>query len=149
MKGRAEIAVDYFEKGFTCTQAVLVSFADVLKINKKELLRISSGFGGGMGKLQKTCGAISGAVMVISAIYGYSEKKDIAKKKAVYDEVREFTNRFMQSQNHTNCIDLLACDLNTAAGIAEFKEKNMEKTVCTELVADSVKILEQMMRGKI
>ena len=67
---RSEIALDYFSKGFNCAQSVLISCADILKIEEEKALRIASGFGGGMGGMQETCGAVTGAFMVIGYLKG-------------------------------------------------------------------------------
>ena len=75
MTTRTEKAAETFNTGCNCAQAVLSSFDDILNKEKDELLAVSSGFGGGMGKLQNTCGAVTGAFMVFS-LYASNHSKD-------------------------------------------------------------------------
>ncbi len=42
----------------------LTVFADDLKFSKELAQKLAAGFGGGMGKQQETCGAVTGAIMV-------------------------------------------------------------------------------------
>ena len=62
---KAEVAVDCFEEGFNCSQAVVSAFAPELGLDRETALRVAAAFGGGMGRTGETCGAVSGALMVI------------------------------------------------------------------------------------
>ena len=78
---RSEKALDYYSKGFNCAQSVIVSFADILNVNEETVLRMASGFGGGMGRMQQTCGAVTGAFMVIGFLRGkYKDGDDEANE---------------------------------------------------------------------
>lgn len=59
---RKEKAVYLKHNGCNCAQAVLMSYSDILGLNDELLLKISSGFGQGMGCMKATCGALIGAV---------------------------------------------------------------------------------------
>jgi len=61
---RVSQAVSYFESGLSCSQAILLTYSPLFGISQDDALRISRGFGGGMGHLSETCGAITGAFMV-------------------------------------------------------------------------------------
>ncbi len=56
-----QYAVQLFQSGLNCAQRVLISFSEKLNFDKKLATAISLGFGGGMGRLQETCGAVTGA----------------------------------------------------------------------------------------
>ena len=64
-----ERAVSCFEKGFSCSQAVFSTYAEHSGLDHETALRIAGGFGG-MGRMGETCGALSGAFMVIGLKYG-------------------------------------------------------------------------------
>ena len=64
MKSKEEIAIEKFRSGLNCAQSVVVAFVNYFGYDAKHAMDLSIGFGGGIGRLQKTCGAISGAVMV-------------------------------------------------------------------------------------
>ena len=144
MSMRSDRAVEVFQNGFSCSQAVVVVFADILKIDESILLRISSGFGAGMGKLQKTCGAITGAFMVISYLYGFSDEKDVKQKGKVYGIVKDFSDKFSQYYNDTDCIELLGCNLNSEEGKKKFNDDNLNQERCSKFIEDAVKILEDI-----
>ncbi len=53
MKLKADQAIECFRNGFNCAQAVFSTFAEDFGINKTDALRISCGFGAGMGRRRK------------------------------------------------------------------------------------------------
>jgi hypothetical protein len=57
---RSDIATACFKEGFTCSQAVLTAFADECGLDRKAAMKIAAGFGGGMGRMALTCGAVAG-----------------------------------------------------------------------------------------
>ena len=66
MDNKTVKAIDLFRNGKNCAQSVLLAFDNITSIDPELLESFSLGFGGGMGQLQKTCGAVTGAFMVIS-----------------------------------------------------------------------------------
>ena len=67
---RGQRAMGFFLDGYNCTQAVVLAFADLIGMDEKTLLRMSSSFGGGMGRLREVCGAVSGMFLVAGFLYG-------------------------------------------------------------------------------
>ena len=65
----SEEALDLFSNNFNCSQAVFASIGPKIGIDKNSCLKIASGFGGGMGRQQKTCGAVTGAYMALGAAF--------------------------------------------------------------------------------
>jgi C_GCAxxG_C_C family probable redox protein len=139
---KKERAIETFRNDFNCSQAVLSSFAPGLNLDKDTALKIACGFGGGMGKMQHTCGAVTGAIMVLGLKYGkYSEDDEPAKEKT-YDLVKRFTGEFKSMNNSIACRELLGYDLNNEDDLEIIKEKNLFGTVCEKCVGDAVMILE-------
>lgn len=141
-----EIALEYFKNGFNCAQSVLIAFKDNYNINEEDLLKISSGFGGGMGRLQETCGVVSGAYMVIGLRHGKYNKDDCEANEKTYELVREFSSRFKEIHGTTICRELLGCNLLTEEGQNYYKENNLRENVCIKCIKDSVKILNEMLK---
>jgi len=57
---------DYFRQGLNCSECVLRTFMDLHETDLPEsIIRLASGFGGGMGHTKNTCGAITGAVLAL------------------------------------------------------------------------------------
>jgi C_GCAxxG_C_C family probable redox protein len=142
---KSEFAVSTFDKGFNCAQSVLLSFAQDFGLDDEKALKISCGFGGGIACLSKTCGAVTGAVMVISLKNGRFTIEDTASKEKTYSLVKEFTKNFSEKYGSVECRDLLNCDISTPEGMQNAKDKNLFKTVCPKYVEDAVKILEQIL----
>ena len=73
-------AQNRFDEGYACSQSVLLAFADHFKLDKTTAKRISATFGGGMGRLRETCGAVTGGFMVMGLAFGNEEPKDMETK---------------------------------------------------------------------
>ena len=137
-------AINNFNSGLNCAQSVLSVFSDTLGIDNYTAQNISSGFGAGMGRLQKTCGSVTGAFMVLS-FYSSQKNSDIQQaKEEVILKIKEFNERFLEMQDSTDCLTLLNCDLNTEAGQEEFQYKNLRESVCESCIRNSVQVLSEL-----
>ena len=92
-----------------------------------------------------TCGAVTGAYMVIGLKYGKVKADDNEAKEKTYALVQEFSRRFVARNKSLNCTELLGCDLGTAEGREKAKGQNLMTTVCEKLVRDAAEILEQVL----
>ena len=144
MESKSEQAVQTFQSGFNCAQSVLTAFTDDYNVDPKIALQISLGFGAGMGRLQKTCGAVTGAFMVLGLHNAkkYTDNQD--KKEQTYSMIQDFRNQFIQRHGTIDCDKLLNCDLTTESGQQYAKDNKLFEKVCERCVFDSVKILERM-----
>lgn len=143
---RKEKAINKFSTGLNCAQSVLLSFADDLGLSENQAALISSAFGAGMGRLQQTCGAVTGSFMVIGMKNGYQKGDELEKKETLYKLVKEFRTCFENELGSINCGELLKCDLNTDEGKKIFKETNRHKNVCEKCVFTAVEILEKILK---
>jgi len=135
-------ALACFDEGFNCAQSVVCSYCEELGLDKKNALKASCGFGGGMGRLQETCGAVSGAILLIGLKYGKLTKEDEAAKEKTYATVREFSALFKERNKTTCCRELLGFDLlSTDHQIAKEKIKK----VCPKMIQDAVEIAEKLL----
>lgn len=139
----AEIASARFGEGFSCAQAVFSAFAETLGIERDQALKIASGFGGGMGRMALTCGAVTGAILVIGLRYGSAVPGEGSKEK-VFGFVQEFTEAFIARNGSIGCRELLGCDISTQEGFEQIKKEKLGETVCKKLILDAVAILEDM-----
>jgi C_GCAxxG_C_C family probable redox protein len=90
MEMKEEKAIDSFRSGLNCAQSVLTAYSDELGFDKDLALAIACGFGAGMGRLQETCGAVTGSFMVLS-IYNSMRFTDIRnKKEETYFMIQKF-----------------------------------------------------------
>ena len=65
---RREAARANFLNGYNCSQSIILAFEDLLPMEKSQLLKISSPFGGGMGRLREVCGSVSGMFMIVGLL---------------------------------------------------------------------------------
>ncbi|MFX1328225.1 MAG: C-GCAxxG-C-C family protein [Promethearchaeota archaeon] len=140
-----EKAVSCFLEGFTCAQAILSTYGTQYGINRKAALRLGTGFGGGIARFGKTCGAVTGAFMVIGLKYGRETIEDLEAKEKTYKFIREFVNQFQSINGSIICRELLGCDINTPEG-REYAEKNdLFIMLCPKFVKSSSEILENLL----
>lgn len=100
---RISLARTMFLGPYNCTQSVAMAFKDVIKLEEKDIMRLASGFGYGMGGERSVCGAISGGIMVIS-----STIEDPAQREEIYDKVYYLISLFKeQNGDSLACIDLI------------------------------------------
>ncbi len=142
--GAREEALRMFARGFNCAQAVFAAFGPGLGLSTDQALRVSSAFGGGMGRMGEVCGAVTGAFMVMGFKYGWSDAVDSASKGMVYGLVREFAARFKSRHGSIICRDLLGCELGTPEGMAQAQSKRFHTEICPEFVGDACLILEEL-----
>jgi len=138
---KSQQAIENF-KTLNCAQSVLVSYAKELNLNEMTALRISAGFGGGMA-MAETCGAVTGAYMVLG-MKAQSEGKTIQEIKAETKvAVKKFNELFIARHGSLKCKKLLGVDISTAEVSSEANEKNLFNTICSDLVGSAAEILEK------
>jgi len=144
MMDKEQQAVALFKEGFNCSQAVLAVFAEEFGLEGSAALRLACGFGGGM-RMGGPCGAVSGACMAIGLKYGKSKADDNESRDRTYALVRQLAARFRSLHGTVLCRDLIGCDISTPQGYEEAKQKGVFLDICPRLVADAVKILEEIL----
>jgi C_GCAxxG_C_C family probable redox protein len=142
---RADRAAVLFESGLNCSQSMLVAFSEGSAFDPALAAKLAAGFGGGMGRMGGTCGAVTGAFLVLGLLRGATSAEDKTGKENAYRLVRDFAARFQARNGSLTCRDLLGCDIGTAAGLAAAKEKGLFRTVCPKLVRDAAEILEELL----
>ena len=134
-------AAQLFRDGHACSQAILATYGEPLGVSREIALRIAAGFAGGM-RMGETCGAVTGAFMVLGLRHG-SDKSDSPPGRAeAYTRVLEFTRRFRERAGSIVCRDLLGCDISTPEGMKQAQDQGLFKTRCVELVEAAAGILD-------
>ena len=148
MKNHAEIARENFEKGYNCAQAVFIAFRDQTGLDEVTAAKLSSSFGGGMGKLREVCGAVSGALMVLGMLRGNYDPKDDQAKAAHYARVQDFASRFKAEHETIICRELLA-NIELKKEYTSEPEARTEEYYrvrpCARFVETAAKIVEEML----
>ncbi|HOS84856.1 MAG TPA: C-GCAxxG-C-C family protein [Bacteroidales bacterium] len=125
-------ALDYFNQGYACSQAVLLAYAPKYSLDETAAKLIASTFGGGMGRLREKCGAITGGFMVLGLEYGNTNPTDMDTKLNSYRKVRELNKKMLAKHETTMCGELLQKYVSKE----EVAERKHHKIICTTMVAD-------------
>ena len=141
-QSKANEAVERFREGFNCSQAILSTYCEEFGLDIKTAKKIACGFGAGMGRLQETCGAVSGAYLLIGLKHGKSSRDDDPAKEKTYALVREFARLFEERNKTTCCRELLGVDL--ISGDNQIVAKQV-KSICPKLVQDAAEIIEEIL----
>ncbi len=147
MGERAERAYENFMDGCNCAQAVFLAFADRYGIDEKTALLLSSGFGGGMGRMREVCGAFSGMVMVCGMETGTADLTDGVQKAINYQTVRRLAEQFKAENGALYCRELLGLTQKAmaqeGAAPAERTPQYYKKRPCPEIVRAAAELLEK------
>src|SRR5512137_215585 len=93
---RIEEVVKTHAEGFSCAQALLAVYGPELGMDRQTALKVAGGFGGGMGRMAGTCGAVTGAYMVIGLVHSMTKKGDLQQKDVSYAYIRTFAEKFRE-----------------------------------------------------
>ncbi|MDO5832771.1 MAG: C-GCAxxG-C-C family protein [Methanobrevibacter sp.] len=133
---RIDDAVNLFENGYVCSQAVFAAFSSDFGVSREDALKIGACFGSGMRK-GEVCGACTGALMALGLKYG--------DEKAKSNEVCEkFLDEFKRVNGSYICRDLLECDISTEEGVEFALEHNLFKEFCPKMVESAAEIVEKL-----
>ena len=147
MTDHASAAENLFREGYNCAQAVLCAFSDVTGMDSKTSALAASSFGGGMGRMREVCGTVSGSMIVLGMLKGYSAPEDAAGKKELYHLVQEFARRFREKNGSIICRELLkGVPVSPGSEPEERTAAYYQKRPCPELVRQAASILEQMLQ---
>jgi C_GCAxxG_C_C family probable redox protein len=141
---RSDEVIEKFKGGRNCSQAVFAAYAEECGLPIETALKIACGFGGGLGRLGYTCGAVTGAIMVIGLKACDAAPTDPITKTRVYGLVRSFMEEFEARHETTLCRELLGCDIGTPEGHEKAKALGLFDTECPVYIRDAVEILEEM-----
>lgn len=144
MTDPVELASGRFARGFNCAQSILAAFAAEHDVSEDFALRLAAPFGAGMGRAGETCGALSGALMVIGLHCAGTRPED---KDAIYALTREFVAQFQQRHGSSLCRALVGHDISTPEGLQSAREQNIFAKVCPPLVEETARALESFIRG--
>jgi C_GCAxxG_C_C family probable redox protein len=145
METKEEKAIRTFRTGLNCAQAVLTGYSDDLVFDNALALNISAGFGGGMGRLQETCGAVTGSYMVLGIYNGRRYSDNAEKKEVTYKMIQSFSEKFKTINGSTDCRSLLKCDLRTEEGHRYAVENNLFCTTCEKCILDSMRLIDEFL----
>jgi C_GCAxxG_C_C family probable redox protein len=145
---KSDAAGEAFRAGFNCAQSVLLPFAEAEGLSMGAGARIASSFGAGMGKLQETCGAVTGAFMALGLQRGFERGDDQEGRARALGLTKDFIAAFKGEFGTLLCKELLGCDLNTEEGQKFHKESGQRDGICMKCVRFAAATVEAMAGGR-
>jgi C_GCAxxG_C_C family probable redox protein len=141
----ADQAVACFKQGINCAQALLSTYGKDYGLDPEIALRVSGAFGSGMG-MGETCGAVTGALMVIGLKHSKVAGSRLLSKDKTEVVAQEFTEKFKARHGTVVCRELLGCDISTSEGLKKAEQEKHFKKRCPEYVKDAAEILEALLK---
>lgn len=140
----SEKACRNFAEGCNCSQAVFAAFCDVTGMNHDTALKLSSSFGGGMGRMREVCGACSGMFLVAGLLYGYCSTDNDVEKTAHYKRIQKLAENFKAEHGTIICRELLK-NLNVTNTPTPDKrtEEYYKIRPCVKFVKTAAEILDK------
>jgi C_GCAxxG_C_C family probable redox protein len=134
-----EKAIQASNSGLNCAQSVLTAFSDWTGIDPMRSQAIAAAFGGGICRSGQTCGAVSGALMVIGIM-----RPDLSKSE-IYELGNKFLAKFVAENGSTQCRALIGIDLQDPAALQKAHEDGIFQTRCHKYISDAVDILKAVL----
>lgn len=133
MKTRVEETIKRHDKGYNCAQAVACTYCDLLGVDEKVMFQMTEALGLGMGGMEGTCGAVTGACVLagMKQSSGNLDKPD--SKLASYQLSREIVKQFQEQNGSVVCKDL--------KGVGTGKVLRP----CADCIRDAAAIAEQIL----
>ncbi len=141
-------AQELFTLGYNCSQAVLGAFCEELGLDMDTAMKLSSSFGGGIGRMREVCGAFSGLCMAAGLLCsgGTPEREDKTKQ---YELVQSLAKEFRDENGSIVCRELLGLSSGPSSPTPDERTAQYyKKRPCSELVGFAADMLERQMNGK-
>ena len=142
---KTDQAVAYFNEGFNCSQAITAAFGPDLGLDRELSLKVSAAFGGGISRMGETCGAVTGALMVIGLLAGRTRADDKDAHERTARLAEDFLERFRHCHFTVVCRELLGCEPGKPEGMQFMKEHGLKERLCTQFVKDAAEILGELL----
>lgn len=142
---RKALAIERFLGPYTCAQSVFSAFAPQFGLEEATALKIAGAFGAGIAYTGETCGAVTGALMVIGLKHGKASPEDEEAKERCYAKAKMFLERFQARCGALQCRQLIGCDLSKPGEVQSAKAAGIFTERCPAFVAAATEILEEIL----
>ena len=134
-----------FKDGYNCAQSVFCTFAQELGIDFETALKLSSSFGGGMGRLREVCGAVSAMFMIAGLKYGYTEPDNKEVKTEHYKRIQELAQRFKAKNGTIICRELLGDAADDNPVPSDRTQEYYATRPCERVIGEAAEIISEYM----
>jgi C_GCAxxG_C_C family probable redox protein len=125
----------------------MTAFSDRYGLNTELALQLTSGLGGGLGRMGDVCGTLSGAALVLGLELGPKTPDDVDAKEATYQATRRLQDQFIARHGSNRCKALLKKDLSNPVEYQEAKNLGLFESQCPKYVETAVSLLDQMLNN--
>lgn len=132
--------------GFNCAQSVLAACGPARGLDREACLRMGAPFGGGLARAGETCGALTGALMVVGLARGVPSPLPEDKDRG-YAPARVLVERFRQEWGSLACRDLAGVDMSTPEGLQAFRDRGLHDNLCPRYVRAACRLLAEVLGG--
>ena len=144
METKSEKAVELFHTGYNCAQSVFCAFCEDFGMDFETGLKLSSSFGGGMGRLREVCGAVSAMFMIAGLKYGYTEPNNDSVKQAHYRRIQKLAEEFEEKHKTIICREILGLPKGKDSPVPSKRtEEYYTSRPCEKCIADAARIIEK------
>lgn len=147
---RMRRAEELFMQGFNCCQSVVAAFADIYGYTEEQALKMSAGFGAGIGRMRMSCGAFNALALLAGLDCGSTTPGDREGKSYNYKVVQQLAESFRKEHGSLICAELLK--LKKGAPLSyEASERTAEyyKTrPCVNQIVSAAKIYAEYLEQK-
>lgn len=139
-------AREYFLSGYNCAQSVFLTYASRYGFDKETALKLSSSFGGGMGRMREVCGAVSAMFMIAGLEKGYIENNNDEIKAQHYKRIQDLANKFKEKHGTIICRELLGLDIDDKPIPSKRTSKYYSERPCEQFIADACNIINEYLK---
>lgn len=144
-KNHADRAVELFLSDYNCAQAVFGAFTDVTGMDFEAAMKLSSSFGGGMGRMREVCGAVSAMFMVAGILYGYGDTGENGAKKEHYARIQSLAEEFKAKHGTIICRELIASLKKDSSPTPEARtEQYYKERPCAAFVRSAAEAMDKL-----
>ena len=133
MKTRVEETIGRHDKGYSCAQAVACTYCDLVGVDEETMFKMTEALGLGMGGMEGTCGAITGACVLAGMKNSTGNLEKPNSKGASYKLSRQIVEEFKNQNGATQCRELKGVDTGKVL------------RACPDCIRDAARIAESVL----
>ena len=136
-----------FADGYCCSQAICATFSERFGLDPDTALRLAQSFGGGMARRGLTCGAVTGALMVIGLARGATDPGDEDARDTMDELSRELMDRITARFGSIACDEIVGIDSGVEGARHAAREDGSFDRVCPGLIRETAEILDEILNS--
>jgi len=133
METRVKETIVRHDKGYNCAQAVACSYCDLVGVDEDTMFRLAEGLGLGMGCMEGTCGAVSGACVLAGMKNSLGSENAPKSKPGTYALSKQIVKRFIEQNSSSICKELKGIDTGVVL------------RSCPDCIMDAARIAEEVL----